>query len=126
MTATQPRSHKTAPPKWHYITDYFAPSAGRPPPAAYGVPQLSPPPDVKTLRATDRGVISVINDSIRRNMDVNDYDGEYVGRVKEVYHADFVVRRPWRADIRVPLHQVLAVIDQRVVLAVSGEQAGAP
>ena len=51
MTATQPRPHQTAPPKWDYITDDFAPSAGRPPPAAYGVLQLSPPQDVETLRA---------------------------------------------------------------------------
>ena len=71
-------------------------------------------------------MISVISDSIRRKMDVNDYGGEYVGHVKEVCHAGFVVHRPWRADIRVPLHQVLAVVDQRVILAVSGEQAGAP
>ena len=63
-------------------------------------------------------------ESIRPGMQVYDHEGVHVGRVKDVHEAGFLVGRRWRGDLRVPLEQVLAVLDQRVVLTVPRDQAG--
>jgi hypothetical protein len=62
------------------------------------------------------GEVSVSRDSIDAQMDVYGYDGAHVGRVKEVGHSEFLVRRRWRADTSMPLNRVLAVIAGRVIL----------
>jgi hypothetical protein len=63
-------------------------------------------------------------ENIRPGMDIYDYDGAHVGRVKDVHEVAFVVRRRWRGDLSVPLEQVLAVLDGRVVLTIPRGQAG--
>jgi hypothetical protein len=62
------------------------------------------------------GGVSVSRDSIDAQMDVYGYDGAHVGRVKEVGHSQFLVRRRWRADTSMPLNRVLAVMNGRVIL----------
>ena len=57
-------------------------------------------------------------------MEVYDFDGARLGQVKEARDADFSVSRAWRADRRVPLDRVLAVMDRRVMLTLRGHQAG--
>jgi hypothetical protein len=69
-------------------------------------------------------MISVSRESIRPGMDVYDHDGAHVGWVKDVHDTEFLVGRRWRRDVRVPLDQVLAVLDQRVVLTVPRARAG--
>ena len=66
----------------------------------------------------------VSRESIRPGMDVYDHDGVHLGWVKDVHHAEFLVGRRWHRDVRVPLDQVLAVLDQRVVLTVPRARAG--
>lgn len=93
-------------------------SNGRPPPAFYGVPPAPGNAD------PSQAVISVNGDSIRIGMDVYDYDGAYVGPVKDVLDTSLRITRRWRSDMHVPLEQILAVLDRRVVLTVPRAQAG--
>jgi hypothetical protein len=58
-------------------------------------------------------------------MQVYDYNGVYVGRVTDVLDTSLHVRLRGRVYLRVPLEQVLAVLDQRVVLTVPGGQLAA-
>jgi sporulation protein YlmC with PRC-barrel domain len=58
-------------------------------------------------------------------MHVYDYDGKYVGRVTDVLDTSLHVRLRRHIDLRVPLEQILAVLDQQVVLTVPGGQLGA-
>jgi sporulation protein YlmC with PRC-barrel domain len=55
-------------------------------------------------------------------MNVYDYDGEHVGRVKDVLDTAVQVGRRWRGDVQVPLEQILAVLDESVVLTVPRAQ----
>lgn len=57
--------------------------------------------------------------SLRPGMDVYD-GGVWVGRVKSVDAATFLLNRPWRRNVRVSLEQVIAVTDKRVLLRRSG------
>jgi len=66
--------------------------------------------------APARRVVPVKPESIRSRMQVYDHEGMHLGQVKEVREVDFSVDRPWRADIRMPIQRVLAVMDQRVFL----------
>jgi hypothetical protein len=66
--------------------------------------------------ARARRVVPVKPESIRSRMQVYDHEGMHLGQVKEVRDVDFTVDRPWRADIRLPIKRVLAVMDQRVFL----------
>lgn len=63
-------------------------------------------------------------ESLRPRMEVYDYEGVHVGWVKDVQDTEFLVGRCRRGDLRVPLDQVLAVLDQRVVLTVPRARAG--
>ena len=113
MTARERQPARAVPAEWQHIVPIA--TAQRP-----NVPPL-------TVRATGPvtrssvtgGAVSVSRDSIDLRMDVYGYDGEHVGRVKKLGDAEFLVGRRWRADTRVPLDRVLAVIDRRVILTVS-------
>ena len=95
----------------------------RPPPAFYGVPPAPGGSDLERETSTHQAAVSVSPQNIRSGMQVYDYDGVYVGRVTDVRATSLRVRRHWRADLRVPLDQVLAVLDQHVVLTVPRQQA---
>jgi hypothetical protein len=90
-------------------SNFFVKSRRRSPPAFYGVPDAT----------GDPAPVLVSAESIRPRMHVYDFDGTHVGQVKEVLDGMLLVGRRWQADVRVPLEQVLAVIDQRVLLTVS-------
>jgi hypothetical protein len=49
-------------------------------------------------------------------MRVYDHRGVYLGQVKNVHEVEFSIDRPWRANIRLPIERVLAVIDRDVFL----------
>ena len=95
------------------VSHSLATSNGRPPPATHRVPPARGASDPPA-----QALISVTGESIRTGMDVYDYHGVHVGRVKDVLDTSFQVARRWRRDIHVPLEQVLAVVDKRVILTV--------
>jgi hypothetical protein len=57
-------------------------------------------------------------------MDVYDYDGVRVGWVKDVLETTFAVGRQFRSDLNISMEQVLAVLDQRVLLTVPHPRRG--
>jgi nucleotide-binding universal stress UspA family protein len=60
--------------------------------------------------------VTMVNvSSIRRGMDVY-ANGEHVGRVKEVNSEAFLLDRPWRRDVWVPIGTVTAVVDGAVLV----------
>jgi hypothetical protein len=60
-------------------------------------------------------VVVVDPTSIRRRMDVY-AGGRHVGRVKNVDTDGFLLDRPWRRDVWVPLESVTAVADDAVLV----------
>ena len=113
MTARERQPARAVPAEWQHIVPIA--TVQRP-----NVPPLTVPATGAVTRSSvTRGAISVSRDSIDLRMDVYGSDGEHVGRVKDLGDAEFLVGRRWRADTRVPLDRVLAVIDQRVILTVS-------
>jgi hypothetical protein len=116
MTASERQPTRVAPSEWQHILPIVTAqrrdsdaSRSAQPAAALVVPV-----------SVYHGAVSVSRDSIDAHMDVYGYDGAHVGRVKEVGHSEFLVRRRWRADARMPLNRVLAVIDGRVILTRGG------
>ena len=114
MTARERQPARAVPAEWQHIVPIATVQRPNVPPLT--VPATGP----VTRSSVTRGAISVSRDSIDLRMDVYGYDGEHVGRVKELGDAEFLVGRRWRADTRVPLDRVLAVIDRRVILTMSG------
>jgi hypothetical protein len=106
------------------ISHQLVSTSRRPPPAFYGVPPACGASNASNQVPACRELISVSRESIRLGMEVYDYDGVHVGWVKDVVDATFLVGRRWRGDLRVPLEQVLAVLDQGVVLTVPRAQVG--
>jgi hypothetical protein len=104
------------------IGNRFISSRMRPPPAFYGVPAASDEFDSDLSRFAPGVPVLVSPQNIRLGMEVYDYDGMYVGFVTDVLDTTLRVRRRWRAELEFPLEQVLAVLDQRVVLTVSLRQ----
>ncbi len=84
--------------------------AGRPEPVAGSRPESDPP------------AVAVSRSNVRTEMEVVGTDGQQVGQVKQVCHADFLVDRQLQRDIYVPLDAVRVVIDSRIVLTVRGDR----
>ena len=114
MTARERQPARAVPAEWQHIIPIA--TVQRPNVAPLTMPATGP---VK-CSSVARGAVSVSRDSIDLRMDVYGSDGEHVGRVKDRGDAEFLVGRRWRADTRVPLDRVLAVIDRRVILTMSG------
>ena len=94
MTAKQHHPARAAPTEWQHI-----------------VPIVKSVPSRET-----RAAVPVARDSIATKMDVYAYNGQFVGRVKDVSDTELLVGRHWHADTRVPLDQVFAVMNARVIL----------
>lgn len=77
--------------------------------------------------------MSVDPAQIRVGMEVVGFDGELVGRVKQVRATDFLVDRPLARDVYIPVEVVQAIVDAtastavapRVVLTVRADSVGA-
>jgi hypothetical protein len=63
---------------------------------------------------SQREVVPVQAASIQPRMRVYDTRGGFLGSVKEVGDADFLVGRRWRAELRLPITRVVAVMGQAV------------
>ena len=114
MTASEQKPTRVAPYEWEHILPIV--TAQRRDSDASGSATRA----AAVVVSVSNGAVSVSRDSIDLRMDVYGSDGEHVGRVKDLGDAEFLVGRRWRADTRVPLDRVLAVIDRRVILTMSG------
>jgi hypothetical protein len=71
-----------------------------------------------------RTVTDVSGSSLRPGMEVYRADGGYMGLVSVVGEADFLVKRRWQGDVRIPLEWVLAVMGARVLLTAGPARPG--
>jgi hypothetical protein len=71
-----------------------------------------------------RTVTDVSGSSLRPGMEVYGADGTYMGLVSVVGEADFLVKRRWQGDVRIPLEWVLAVMGARVLLTAGPARPG--
>jgi hypothetical protein len=55
--------------------------------------------------------MSVDPKQLQVGMEVLGTDGEFVGTVKSIAAANFVLNRPWSRDLIVPLEAVRAIVD---------------
>ena len=117
-TTDQTSGRTVAPPDTSAVGEQFAPSTGvTPAPTRFRTRSAPIPASGCGPQAVrGRAVVPVTAASIRSNMEVYDHEGVRIGRVREVREVDFRVDRRWRADIRVPIERVLAVMDRSVYL----------
>src|SRR5688500_6926389 len=73
--------------------------------------------------STSAAIDTVSRSNIRAGMAVLSRDAEYVGRVYEVRDVDLEIDRPLQRNVYVPLTDILAVVDEHLVLTVTQDEA---
>jgi hypothetical protein len=68
--------------------------------------------------------LTVSRSHVREGCDVYGVDAEWVGGIKEVRIDDFLVARPLRRDVYVPIAAIGTIVDSGIVLAVRADEVG--